>query len=65
MKRFVFGTFLAVSVVALVGAIVGCSSSTAADEGGVPEECLKDPMLSICQMPDDEPDVGPGTQDDL
>ena len=56
MRRFFFGTFLAVSLFA----IVGCSSSSSADEDGVTDECLEDPMLPICQTGPD--DVGPDDQ---
>ena len=53
MKRFFFGTFLAVSLFA----IVGCSSSTGGDESSN-DECLEDPNLPICQVPDGGLDDG-------
>ena len=53
MKRFFFGTFLAVALFA----IVGCSSSTGDDSSN--DECLEDPNLPICQTPDDGPNDGP------
>ena len=53
MKRFFFGTFLAVSLFA----IVGCSSSTGGDESSN-DECLEDPNLAICQ-PIPTEDMGP------
>lgn len=62
MKRFFFGTFLAVSLFA----IVGCSSSTGDD--GSNDECLEDPNLAICQpAPTDDmgPDMGPETPDEF
>ena len=59
MRRFFFGTFLAVSLFA----IVGCSSSSSADEDGVTDECLEDPMLPICQTGPD--DVGPDDQGNM
>ena len=55
MKRFFFGTFLAVSLFA----VVGCSSSSSSSDDGVTDECLEDPNLPICQTPDDGPNDGP------
>ena len=56
MKRFFFGSFLAVALFA----VAGCSSSSSANENSATDECLEDPMLPICQTPDDGPDDGPG-----
>jgi hypothetical protein len=52
MKRFFLGTFLAVSLFA----IVACSSSTSSESTS--DECLEDPNLPICQGPDNGPDDG-------
>ena len=52
MKRFFLGTFLAASLFA----IVACSSSTGSESTS--DECLEDPNLPICQVPDGGLDDG-------